>query len=107
MGYESATVLSILPSFVKLFRAEYPDIDISVFQEAESYIALLGLVAAGLGFTIVTSSAEQFFADDIAYRPLANPRVTVDYGLAFRHNNSIAAAEPLRVVSKHLTRIFD
>ena len=202
LGYESATVLSILPSFVKLFRAEYPDIDlvlteysqaglkslmeeetdaclvtryerlpagieyhrvkgdiavvalpadsplaskeevklsdlgekrflgyrgmesgpvnqflkqlvaasdvdISVFQEAESYIALLGLVAAGLGFTIVTSSAEQFFADDIAYRPLANPRVTVDYGLALRHNNSIAAAEPLRVVSKHLARIID
>lgn len=202
LGYESATVLSILPGFVKLFRAEYPDIDLvltehsqaglkplmedetdaclvtrytrlpsgiefhrikddiavvalptdshlasrdaielsdlekerflgyrgmesgpvnqfltqlvassevdmPVFQEAESYMALLGLVAAGLGFTIVTGSAEQFFADDIAYRPLVNPYVTVDYGLALRLDDNIAAAESLRIVAKHLARIID
>ena len=101
-GMESGPVNQFLKQLVAT-----TDVDISVFQEAESYIALLGLVAAGLGFTIVTGSAEQFFADDIAYRPLANPRVTVDYGLALRNDNSIAAAEPLRVVSKHLARIFD
>ncbi|WP_350453707.1 hypothetical protein [Slackia heliotrinireducens] len=57
--------------------------------------------------TIVTGSEKQFFADEIAYRPLANPRVPVDSGLALRHDGNAAVADSLRTVAKHLARIID
>ncbi len=197
LGYESATIPSILPSFVKLFRAEYPEIDLvlvehsmtglkslaegatdaclvtrytrlpssfeylpvmkdrtvvalpadhplesresvelaelsdfsflgyagtesgpanqfmshlaadteqvfAVSQVAETYAALLGLVAAGLGFTIVTGSIGRLFLDNVSYVPFVNPSVTVDYGLALRGDDQSPFSSSLRTVARHL-----
>lgn len=201
LGYESSTVVSILPDFVKLFRAEYPEIDLvlveyskagleplaagdtdaclvtrftripSAFEylpimadnavvaisvehplaqksgvsladladepflgyadasgesanrfmaqlvervgteapvrsEADTFTALLGLVSAGLGFTIVTSSARKLFVDDVAYVALENPAVGVDYGLALRAGERAPTAEAMRIVASHLARLM-
>lgn len=200
LGYESSTVVSVLPDFVRLFRAEYPEIDLvlvehskagleplaagdtdaclvtrfaripSTFEylpimtddavaaifaehplaerpnvslsdladepflgyadasgesanrfmaqlveragteapvqsEADTFTALLGLVSAGLGFTIVTASACKLFADEVAYVPLSDPAVGVDYGLALRAGEQAATAEALRTVATHLAKL--
>lgn len=201
LGYESATVPAILPDYVKLFRAEYPEIDLvlveypkaglgallegdidacvatryerlpkwteftsiakdyatvalpidhvlaerekvcaadlaggpflgytgvasgpanqfmarlavqsglelEVSQEAESYLALLGLVAAGLGYTIVTGSMSGFFSDRIAYRALVRPEVAVEYGLVQRKDETAPTARALTTVAQHLKKIL-
>lgn len=200
LGYESATIPSILPSYVKLFRAEFPDINLvliehsvnglsalaenetdaclvtrytrlpssfeylpimrdravaaipadhplascdaidlemlldmnflgyagedgdpvnqfmsylatdtdkvfRVSQEAGTYAALLGLVAAGLGFTIVTGAIGKLFTDDVSYIPIENPAVTVDYGIAFRNGDPSPLANTLRTVARHLSSV--
>ena len=200
LGYESSCVVSILADFVKLFRAEYPEIDLVLVEhskqgliplykgdtdaclitryqrlpktfeyfpimtdqavvaldaghqlakreslslpdlenvpflgyadasgesanrfmaeliehagaegvvrsEADTYVALLGLVSAGLGFTIVTESMKKLFPAEIAYVPLSSPAVKVDYGLALHKNNQPTCAEALRTVAKHLASI--
>lgn len=201
LGYESATVASILPDYVKLFRAEYPEIDLvlieyskgglqalreeeinaclvtryerlpksvefhpifgddaviaisadhqlaaqkalslgdmegvrylgyggeesgpvnrflaqlaassdietPVYQEAETYLALLGLVSAGLGFTIVTGAMAGLFSDKVAYRLMVDPAVRVDYGLALRQGEAAPTADALRTVARHLARLM-
>ena len=78
------------------------DLEMPVIQEAESFTTLLGLVAAGLGFTIVTGCARQFFANEVDYRPLTNPAITVDYGLALRKGDTAPIADSARSVAKHL-----
>lgn len=202
LGYESSTVVSVLPDFVRLFRAEYPEIDLvlvehskagleplaagdtdaclvtrftripSAFEylpivaddavvaisvehplaqkpgvsladladepflgyadasgesanrfmaqlveragteapvrsEADTFTALLGLVSARLGFTIVTSSARKLFVYDVAYVPLVDPAVSVDYGLALRAGTQTATAETLRLVAEHLKSLLN
>ena len=39
LGYESATVPSVLPDFVKLFRAEYPEIDLILVEHSKAGLA--------------------------------------------------------------------
>lgn len=201
LGYESATVVSILPDFVRLFRTEYPEIslrlvehnkdglhplasgdtdaclitrysnlpkgfeylpiledravialpkehrlasrkelsladldevpflgyagangespnrfmeklvthagtDSSISHEAETYTALLGLVSAELGFTIVTTSMARLFPDEVSYVPLSDPEVSVDYGLTLREGDSSAILKSIRIVARHLARIL-
>lgn len=101
-GMESGPVNQFLGQL-----AATSDIDMPVLQEAESYTALLGLVAAGLGFTIVTGCARRFFPDEVAYRPLVNPLVNIDYGLALRENDPSPVADSLRTVARHLARIVN
>jgi len=85
---------------------EYVGSDAPITHEADSYIALLGLVASNLGFTIVTSSMARLFAEEVRYIPLVEPSVNVDYGLALRVGESAPTAEALRTVAKHLAKII-
>lgn len=199
LGYESATVVSILPDFVRLFRAEYPEIglvlveyskaglpalaegdtdaclitrymrlpsgfeylpvmrdravvalpadhflaekpalsltelaevpflgyagaggesanrfmaqlvehagtDAPITHEADTYTALLGLVSAGLGFTIVTGAMSKLFAKEVRYVPLVDPQVDVDYGLALREGDGTPTVEALRIVARDFNK---
>lgn len=201
LGYESSTVVSILPDFVKLFRAEYPEIDLelsehskeglkplaagdtdaclitryervpegiefmsiasdravvalplehrlagrdtlsltdldevpflgyadsngesanrfmaqvteyagstaAISHDADTFTALLALVSANLGFTIVTESMSKLFTEEVAYVRLVEPEVGVDYGIAFRKEDSQAIIESLHVVARHLAQIY-
>ena len=100
-GYGSGSVNLFLNQV-----AQATETDVSVSQEAETYIALLGFVAAGLGFTIVTGSMESLFHDRVVYRPLANPKIKVDCGLALREGEQMPAAESLRIVARHLAKLI-
>lgn len=71
-------------------------------HEADSYVALLGLVSAGMGFTFVTGSMRKLFAGEVAYVPFIDPAVYVDYGLALRVGETLPAADALRAVADKL-----
>ncbi len=81
------------------------DEQLRVSQEAESYMALLGLVAAGMGVTIVTQSMSNYFADRVAYLPLVRPVVPVDSGLVVRKDEHSPLLDSLRTVAKMLANI--
>lgn len=100
LGYQGAGSIPVNQYLAKL--AAVSDVELAVTQEAESYMALLGLVAAGFGFTIVTSSMEGFFSGRVVYRPLANPEIVVDYGLAVKEGDEKPTLEPLKSVARHL-----
>ena len=80
--------------------------DSSISHEAETYTALLGLVSAELGFTIVTTSMARLFPDEVSYVPLSDPEVSVDYGLTLREGDSSAILKSIRIVARHLARIL-
>lgn len=83
---------------------EYAGADCPILHEAETCTAILALVSAGLGFTIVTESMSKLFSEDVRFVPLADPRVGVDYGLAFGEGDERPIAESLRAVARHLER---
>ncbi|MGN0038885.1 MAG: LysR family transcriptional regulator [Coriobacteriales bacterium] len=59
-----------------------------IAQEADSYMTILGLVATGMGVSIVTDSMSDLLADRIDYRPLAQPVIEVSSGIAWRKGSS-------------------
>jgi DNA-binding transcriptional LysR family regulator len=62
-----------------------------IVQEAETYLSLLGMVAAGMGVTMATRSFSNLFPDQVAYVPLANPRMTTSLAILWRHGNQAPA----------------
>lgn len=104
LGYEGASSEPVNLFLARL--AAQSDVDLDVSQEAESYMALLGLVAAGLGCTVVTASMSGFFSDRIAYRPLVEPSVRVEYGLALRKGDETPILSALRTVARHLKKLL-
>ena len=75
-----------------------------VAQEAETYLSLLGLVASGMGMTMAMSSLQSLFPEQIAYRPLVEPRMATKTALLYRAEDAPPAAlrfvETARMVAK-------
>lgn len=86
--------------------ATHVGIDSSVEQETESFLGLLGLVAAGIGFTIVTEAIAKVMPGGVAFVPMVNPEVLVDYGLAVREGDDLPTSPALITVAKHLKRVL-
>lgn len=103
LGYRGVGSLPVNQFLTRL--AVMSELELKVVQEAESFFALLGLVAAGLGFTIVTSCMNTFFEDKIAYRPLVDPEVSMDYGLATSSENQSPMLEALKTVADYLAKL--
>ncbi|HEY1013575.1 MAG TPA: LysR family transcriptional regulator [Herpetosiphonaceae bacterium] len=66
-----------------------------VSQEASSEQAVLGLVAAGLGVGLVSPALRGFWGGDVIYRPLSEPQVTVEFGVAWRRDSVAPSADRL------------
>ena len=82
--------------------ASHSGMDAQIAEETESFLGLLGLVAAGLGFTIVTGCMASLLPAQIAYLPLVDPEVPVDYGLAIRAGETAPLLSSAQTVAKHL-----
>lgn len=102
LGYRGAGSLPVNQFMTRL--AAMSGLELSVLQEAESFMPLLGLVASGLGFTIVTSHMIGFFNDKIVYRPLVEPEVFLDYGLATSFDNQSPLLEALFATADYLAK---
>lgn len=57
---------------------------IRIGLEASNPMALLGLVAAGLGVTIYPESLARFFGENLSFRPIDDPRFRLETILAWR-----------------------
>jgi LysR family transcriptional regulator, benzoate and cis,cis-muconate-responsive activator of ben and cat genes len=58
-----------------------------IVQQAETMEVLLGLVAAGIGISIVPSVARRSRITDVEYRPIDDPAAFVEFAIAWRKQN--------------------
>lgn len=56
----------------------------SMVQEVQELQTALGLVASGIGISIVPISVRKMRSDDVIYRPLANPKMTSPVVMMYR-----------------------
>lgn len=59
----------------------------NIVQEAESDIAVLGLVASGLGIALVPDGYRNIFSNAVSYHVLKKPRVTLKICLIWKEGN--------------------
>lgn len=69
-----------------LFRAAGHTLD--VVQEANELQTAIGLVAAGVGVTVVPASVHRLYRDDIGYAPLVTPGFTSPVIVSYRRGDS-------------------
>lgn len=60
----------------------------TVIQEVASEQAVIGLVAAGVGVALVSDCLSGLRTDEVNYRPLIKPAVTVEYAIAWKRGNT-------------------
>jgi DNA-binding transcriptional LysR family regulator len=64
-----------------------------VSQEAGEQHTILGLVAAGLGYSITAEGMRQWGTENVVYRPLAHQNAWVPMGVAWRRSDR---SDPVR-----------
>lgn len=62
-----------------------------VVEEAQQLAAVIALVAAGLGISIVPKSAKNLTVEGVVYRPLSTRSAHAEVALAYRKNESSSA----------------
>ena len=58
-----------------------------IVQEAASEQAIIGLVAAGVGVSLVSSCLSGLRTHEVTYRPLIDPAVSVEYAVVWKREN--------------------
>ncbi len=64
----------------------------TIAQEAATESAVIGLVAAGLGVTLVASSLSSVRSDEVAYRQLVDPPLTVEVVVVWKEESAAAVS---------------
>ena len=67
----------------------------NIVQEAESDIAILGLVASGLGIALVPDGYRNIFSNAVSYHVLKKPRVPLKICLIWKEGNLSETARSL------------
>lgn len=83
-----------------LFMEEGIELDIAV--EASNTLALIGLVAAGLGVTIYPESLIGFIGRSVEVRPIIHPQFKSETVLAWRRSNHSKQLKAFVDVARHL-----
>lgn len=89
-------------AFVEMLARE-SGVRLTYFQEAESYIAIIGMVSVGMGVTIVLESMSYLFGDSVTYRPLAQPEVRAEARLFWSEGNTNQAVNRFRMAAKSVS----
>jgi DNA-binding transcriptional LysR family regulator len=82
----------------EMFNSE--GLSMNVVLEASNPMALLGLVAAGLGLTIYPASLVRFIGEELVAVPIENPRFQLQTILAWRRRQQSAAARAFVALAK-------
>lgn len=72
----------------------------TIVQEAVSETAVVGLVSAGLGVALVASSISSLRPDEVVYRPLVEPLLTIEVVLVWKENRHLAWLQDLRQIAQ-------
>ncbi|HEY3994176.1 MAG TPA: LysR family transcriptional regulator [Ktedonobacteraceae bacterium] len=59
----------------------------NIVQEAASEQAVIGLVAAGVGVSLVSACLSGLRTDEVTYRPLIDPATSVEYAIVWKKEN--------------------
>lgn len=77
----------------------------NIVQEATSEQAVIGLVAAGVGVSLVSACLSRLRTDEVTYRPLIDPAASVEYAVVWKRENPSpfikAFLDAARDVSQH------
>lgn len=74
----------------------------NIIQEAETDMALLGLVATGLGVALVPSSFNNVLSDLIEYRIIKEPAINLNVAIVWREKNNSLMIQQLLEIAKSL-----
>jgi DNA-binding transcriptional LysR family regulator len=61
----------------------------TIVQEAATMSAMVGLVAAGLGVTLVGKSFSDIWTDEVVYRQLVEPQVTIEVAVVWKKDKQL------------------
>jgi DNA-binding transcriptional LysR family regulator len=76
-----------------------------VVQEAESILAVLGLISAGIGIaTVPASTAAQLQIEGVVFRPIVPPDMKIDLYVAWRDPITNPAADKFRLLAIEVAR---
>jgi DNA-binding transcriptional LysR family regulator len=65
---------------------------------------MVGLVAAGLGVTLVGRSFSGIWKDEVAYRQLVDPPVTIEVAVVWRKDKQLPWLQELRKIAREVTQ---
>jgi DNA-binding transcriptional LysR family regulator len=77
----------------------------TIAQEAATESAVIGLVAAGVGVTLVASSLSSVRPDEVAYRQLVDPPLTVEVALVWKEEKQLPLVQELRQIAREVTQL--
>lgn len=75
----------------------------SVLEEANEMQTAIGLVAAGVGVTLVPDSVQRLHRNDIAYRPLSDKKIFSPVIMNYRLNDQSAALLAFRALAAEIS----
>ncbi len=78
-----------------------------VAQEAQQMAAIIALVSAGLGLSIVPTSVRNLAADGVVYRPLSSPFEQAELVLAYRQDENSPVARAFIDLTRALASAHD
>ena len=77
----------------------------SIVQEAATESAVIGLVATGLGMTLVASSLSGVRPDAVAYRQLVDPPLTIKVAVVWKEERQLPFVQKLRQIAREVTQL--
>lgn len=75
------------------FRAH--GLTLNTVQEAATEHAIVGLVAAGVGISLLSGALTHLYPLQVVYRRLTDPQIDVEYGLIWRRESPLPLVEGL------------
>ncbi|MEJ2671887.1 MAG: LysR substrate-binding domain-containing protein [Deltaproteobacteria bacterium] len=76
----------------------------TIVQEAAAESAVIGLVAAGLGVTLVASSLSGVRPDEVTCRPLVDPPLTLEAAVVWKDDKQLLWLQELRQIAQEVTQ---
>jgi len=76
----------------------------TIAQEAANESAVLGLVAAGLGVTLVARSLSSVRPDEVAYRQLVDPPMTAQVAVVWKDEKQMPLLNELLQIAREVTQ---
>jgi DNA-binding transcriptional LysR family regulator len=76
----------------------------TIAQEAATDAAVIGLVAAGVGVTLVASSLSGVRPDEVAYRQLVDPPLSVEVAVVWKDEKQLPLLQELRQIAREVTQ---
>lgn len=76
----------------------------NIVQEAATESAVIGLVAAGVGVTLVASSLSSVRPDEVAYRQISDLRLTLEVAVVWKDEKQLPLLHELRQIAREVTQ---